>query len=115
MNVPLILRAADDAPEGVSIVEGREKVGHIRHIENQWVWDIDWFGVGLKMVRKRRAAGSLETTDALFKNYWQWVLRTGAEEYGTGCAPTRHEAILAFNAAWASVGEVGDEAIAPML
>src|SRR4051794_20136401 len=84
-----------------------------RKIKNEWVWEIDWFGVGLKLVHERRTAGFRETPDALFKTYRQWVVSAGVEQSGTGRAPTRDIAVLEFNAAWAYVSELGHEVTAP--
>jgi hypothetical protein len=111
-SAPLILRATDATPDVFHLVEDARKVGRVHKIKKQWVWDIDWFGLGLKLVRDRRAAGLTEPPDLLFKSYWQWVVRTGVERYGTGGAPTRDRAMADFNAAWASVTKLGADATA---
>ena len=100
----LPLPAAD--PDQISVFEDGRKVGRVREIKGQWIWDIDWFGVGRKLVSERRAAGTLEPHDVIFDTYWQWVARSGVEKFGTGHAPNREKAVADFEAAWAYVTQV---------
>jgi hypothetical protein len=107
MPLALILTEPTAAPDQFSVVEDGRKVGRIRKTKNQWIWDVDWFGVGRKVVSEHRATGSLETFDDLYRRYWEWVAVSGIEKYGTGSAPTRDKAIASFKAAWASVTKLG--------
>jgi hypothetical protein len=106
--MPLALippRAA--APDQFSVFEGGRKVGRICKMKNEWIWDVDWFGAGRKLVSERRAAGAHEASDVLFSRYWKWVAQSGVEKFGKGHAPTRDKALAEFEAAWGYVTEAG--------
>jgi hypothetical protein len=107
MSIALILPEPTGAPDQFSVFEDGRKVGRVRKTKSQWIWDVDRFGVGRKLVSKRRATGPHETPDDLFSRYWKWVSQSGIEEYGTGRAPTRDKALANFEAAWGYVTELG--------
>jgi hypothetical protein len=106
MSIVLILRDPTGTAEQFSLVENGRKVGGVRKTKDEWIWDVDWFAVGRKLVSQRRATGCPETPDDLFGRYWEWVSQSGVERYGMGSAPTRNEAVAAFQATWAYVSEL---------
>jgi hypothetical protein len=107
--MPLVLIPAQGThPDQFSVYEGERKVGRIYKAEKNWLWSIDWFGVGQKLVTERTRVR--EARDVLFRRYWEWVTRTGIEELGKGQALTQEEAFQKFKTAWGYVTWVGGRA-----
>jgi len=89
----------------LNVYDGGRKVGHIFKSEKEWIWVVDWFGVGLKLVKELQSTGQWKSTDALFSHYWEWVARSGVESHGKGYALTRDEAIAQFKDVWEYVNQ----------
>jgi hypothetical protein len=98
-NAPSLPQSAADADQLI-VYDGGRKVGHIFKSEREWIWVVDWFGVGLKLTKELQTAGEEKSAEVWFREYWEGVVRSGVESHGRGYARTRDEAIAQFKAVW---------------
>jgi hypothetical protein len=104
-----LIRRNGIEPEQLSVYDGELKVGRIYKAGKVWCWEVDWFGFGRKLMAELRGSGMQDTGDALFRQYWFWVVRSGLEKRGKGHAATREQAMADFRTAWKIVTEAGRE------